>query len=284
MSVFLLMKDKQMEKKKGFTLIELLVVIAIIALLLAILMPALNSAKGRAMKVVCLSNMKGSGLAFHAYAASSNDRLPIISKPRIDLGAIKGYYPYFGLLNVWGMLTEYGALQQDKLHCPADKNKPGATYNWFQKSAYTYSKDYFQVLPDVELDEQGNPVIDWSYYYNIKMYSDYDRTSGRIFPVSWTNASMPEPKSWRITDAKAPAQLISFSCFNAPNIGNDPIYAKVMVHSSSEANNGHQAGFLDGHSEWVTMDRIKPRSVQNTLHQRPDNTERAAQVLLASSK
>ena len=41
------------------------------------------------------------------------------------------------------------------------------------------------------------------------------------------------------------------------------MYAEVMVHSSSEANNGHQAGFLDGHCEWITMDRVKPRSVQN---------------------
>jgi prepilin-type N-terminal cleavage/methylation domain-containing protein/prepilin-type processing-associated H-X9-DG protein len=57
---------------KAFTLIELLVVIAIIALLLALLTPVLRSAKERAHRVVCLSNIRQLTLAWHAYA-SEND-------------------------------------------------------------------------------------------------------------------------------------------------------------------------------------------------------------------
>ncbi len=52
-----------MKKKKGFTLIELLVVIAIIAMLLAILMPALGKVKKLAMRLVCGTNLKGMGTA-----------------------------------------------------------------------------------------------------------------------------------------------------------------------------------------------------------------------------
>ncbi|HDS05921.1 MAG TPA: type II secretion system protein [Deltaproteobacteria bacterium] len=55
-------------KKKGFTLIELLVVIAIIAMLLAILMPALNKVKKIAQRVVCGTNLKGFGNAQTVYA------------------------------------------------------------------------------------------------------------------------------------------------------------------------------------------------------------------------
>jgi len=55
-------------KKKGFTLIELLVVIAIIAMLLAILMPALNKVKKIAQRVVCGTNLKGMGNAQTVYA------------------------------------------------------------------------------------------------------------------------------------------------------------------------------------------------------------------------
>ena len=60
-------------RKKGFTLIELLVVIAIIAMLLAILMPALNKVKKIAMRVVCATNLKGMGTAQMVYANDYND-------------------------------------------------------------------------------------------------------------------------------------------------------------------------------------------------------------------
>ena len=60
-------------KKKGFTLIELLVVIAIIAMLLAILMPALNKVKKIAQRVVCGTNLKGLGTAHVVYANDYED-------------------------------------------------------------------------------------------------------------------------------------------------------------------------------------------------------------------
>ena len=56
-----------MKKKKAFTLIELLVVIAIIALLMAILMPALRAAKDQAKRTVCTGHVKGLVLAMRMY-------------------------------------------------------------------------------------------------------------------------------------------------------------------------------------------------------------------------
>ena len=64
-----------MQKKKAFTLIELLVVISIIALLIAILMPALNKAREQATGSVCLGNQKTLVLAWIMYADESNGRL-----------------------------------------------------------------------------------------------------------------------------------------------------------------------------------------------------------------
>src|ERR1700759_5477456 len=64
-------------KRAAFTLVELLVVIGVIAVLMGMLLPALNRAREAARRANCLSNLRQVHLAFSYYAAANHDQVPL---------------------------------------------------------------------------------------------------------------------------------------------------------------------------------------------------------------
>ncbi len=126
--------------KKAFTLIELLVVIAIIALLMAILMPALNRAKEQARAVSCRANLKQIGIAAQMYADAWNDKIPRGAWSQAPIPWFVLFLPY---LSHQQNIPDYRSV---KIHrCPSYPDKEQTVcfvvnnWDWVD---YTEGKEY----------------------------------------------------------------------------------------------------------------------------------------------
>ena len=110
--------------KNGFTLIELLVVIAIIAILAAMLLPALARAKDKAKAIKCLGNNKQIALAMIMYANDNNDYLPPLSNSPTSPGfpVTAPYLWYYQILANGNYITS-DTVSNNVWRCPAVLDK-----------------------------------------------------------------------------------------------------------------------------------------------------------------
>ena len=125
----------------GFSLTELLLVIAIIAILAALLMPVLSSAKAKARRTACLNNLKQINLGVHLYAGENGDVLPNTGPGT--------YITYKEVVKNFVGLHGPSSSRDKVFACPADTycyNESTPTYvphGRHEQSAYDYSSYAF---------------------------------------------------------------------------------------------------------------------------------------------
>jgi prepilin-type N-terminal cleavage/methylation domain-containing protein/prepilin-type processing-associated H-X9-DG protein len=232
--------------RAGFTLIELLVVIAIIAILAAMLLPALTRAKEKARTTQCLSNYKQLELAYQMYFGDNNDWLPLN-----DVDNPPGNWITSGNLAQTAIVTD--GIQSGVLYpynssvaiyaCPAN-TKMIATALGIVRQTRTCS---------IEYSMGGNSHADppWS-----------ESRAG----VSWTAYS-------KATQIRRPSVKFVFaeeaqSSLNDGEFGNIGLVNNVVVGRefwnlpANRHNNGSLWSFLDGHAEYY-----KWRGSTITTHQ-----------------
>ena len=254
------------KKTAGFTLIELLVVIAIIAILAAMLLPALSRAKAKGQQAVCLSNLKQWGLADTLYLDDNNQTFPY---PR--------YQDYAGPADqdnpVWLSIPTYHTRQQgDDVWFNAlpsyVANKPmyvwahDPTYFYGSKSIFTCPTAYFQGIAP------GDAVAATDEYDMIPGVRPLFQYAMNSKSIANENISAGGPTKLRMNMVAHPSSFVLFSevrnrsaeqPFYPLGDANQFLLATPHCYTtrfSSRHGQGGQITFSDGHAAFFKYNSV----------------------------
>jgi prepilin-type N-terminal cleavage/methylation domain-containing protein/prepilin-type processing-associated H-X9-DG protein len=233
----------------AFTLIELLVVIAIIAILAAMLLPALASAKNRATKIACMNNLKQVALFAQLYTDENRDVFPV---------ALAANTPNDKLYNWWGTAICGASTNNYKsFHDPA-VNGPitltgGAVWNWafnFDLVGYGYNSYFLDCSPN---SVGTDPVNIGSFNYG--SVSGFKRT-GILHPTDCLVFGDKQPKP---TDLTASASLWwAKASMHVPSSSGQYEGIDTTRHNGGKFPGSGNVSFADGHAESKKEADINP--------------------------
>lgn len=187
----------QPHKQPGFTLIELLVVVSIIAVLIALLLPALGTARASAIDTQCRANLRSTHGVLHSFATDNRGNLPLGYRGgryqwnTMVYSGTSGKFVLFGRLYTDGYLDDGQAL-----YCPAE-TAPGQSYN----TAENPWPPGDNPTANTEGGYASYPVMDWVWAETPDQLSS---------PQPWPNLDRLEPAQPLIADGVGlPARLDS---------------------------------------------------------------------------
>ncbi|HEY2083646.1 MAG TPA: prepilin-type N-terminal cleavage/methylation domain-containing protein [Verrucomicrobiae bacterium] len=229
----------------AFTLIELLVVIAIIAILAAMLLPALASAKSKAVRIACLNNLKQITLFAQLYTDDNRDTFPT---------ALAANTPNDKLVNWWGASICGGTNNYNLFHDPA-VNRPitltgGTIWNWafnFDLVGYGYNSFFLSCSP--------NPIQTITIGpYSFTTSANFKR-GAILHPTDCLVFGDKQPKP---TDLTASGSLWwGKASMHVPSLSGQYEGIDTVRHTGKFPGSGN-VGFADGHAESKREGDINP--------------------------